>query len=67
MGGAGEALLGEPAVPPDETLLLARYRAAVLAAAMGNVDFAREQLSAVTAVNPTFKDARERLDKLGNS
>jgi tetratricopeptide (TPR) repeat protein len=53
--------------PPDETLLLARYRAAVLGSAMGNVEFAREQLSAIIALDPAFKDARERLDKLGHS
>ena len=48
----------------DEPLLLARYRAAVLAAAMGKPDLAREHLASIVAQNPDFKDARERLDKL---
>jgi tetratricopeptide (TPR) repeat protein len=56
--------------PPPKTPdphLLARYRAAVLAAAMGKLALAHEQLAAIVVVDPSFKDARERLDKLGLS
>jgi len=48
----------------DDVLKLARYRAAVLATSMGKTELAREHLGAIVAVDPDFKDARERLDKL---
>lgn len=48
----------------DAARLLARYRAATLAAAMGQIAAARMGFEAILAVDPTFKDARERLDKL---
>jgi Flp pilus assembly protein TadD len=52
----------------DTSLLnLARYRAAVLATALGQIDEAKSCLAAIVAVDPTFKDARERLDKLGSN
>jgi len=50
----------------DASLLnLARYRAAVLATALGHTNEARTYLAAIVAADPAFKDARERLDKLG--
>jgi tetratricopeptide (TPR) repeat protein len=49
----------------DEVLKLARYRAGVLAAALGQRDFARQNLQAIVAADPAFKDAQQRLDKLG--
>jgi hypothetical protein len=45
-------------------LNLARYRAAVLATALGNLPDARQWLTEIIANDPSFKDARERLDKL---
>jgi Flp pilus assembly protein TadD len=51
----------------SETLQLAQYRAAVLAAAMGQIDVARLHFAAIVAANPDFKDARERLDNLSMS
>jgi len=57
----------ESAPDRHESLQLARYRAAVLAAAMGRINLARLHLSMIVAIDPTFKDARERLDKLGLS
>jgi tetratricopeptide (TPR) repeat protein len=49
----------------DEVLKLARYRTGVLAAALGQRTFARQHLEALVAADPGFKDARQRLDKLG--
>lgn len=49
----------------DEVLKLARYRAGVLSAALGQRDFARQNLQAILAADPDYKDARQRLDKLG--
>jgi tetratricopeptide (TPR) repeat protein len=49
----------------DEMLKLARYRTGVLAAALGQREFARQNLQALVAADPDFKDARQRLDKLG--
>jgi hypothetical protein len=46
---------------------LARYRTGVLAAAMGQTGLAREHLAAIVAAQPGFRDARERLDKLGTN
>jgi len=51
-----ESLRACPAIEPPS-----------LAAAMGNVELARKQLMAIVAVEPAFKDAGERLDKLGSS
>jgi tetratricopeptide (TPR) repeat protein len=48
----------------NDVLNLARYRAATLAAAMGKPDLARKHLTAIVAADPTFKDARQRLDNL---
>ena len=45
-------------------LNLARYRAAVLATALGQRGCCPRHLAAIVAVDPAFKDARERLDKL---
>jgi len=47
-----------------ESLVLARYRAGVLSAAMGRTDEAVLHLSDVVVVNPGYKDAQQRLDKL---
>ena len=43
---------------------LARYRCGVLAAGLHNYDAAEEQLAALIAVDPTYKDAAPRLDKI---
>jgi tetratricopeptide (TPR) repeat protein len=51
--------------PSDEVLKLARYRTGVLAAALGQRTFARQHLEALVATDPDYKDARQRLDKLG--
>jgi tetratricopeptide (TPR) repeat protein len=48
----------------DEVLKLARYRAGVLAAALGQREFARQNLQAIVTADPEYKDARQRLDKL---
>jgi tetratricopeptide (TPR) repeat protein len=50
--------------PAEEVPKLARYRAGILCAAMGQRDQARDYFEAVLAADPGFKDARERLDKL---
>ncbi len=49
----------------DEIGKLAHYRAAVLAAALGRSDEARNHFRLVLAADPAYRDARERLDKLG--
>jgi len=51
----------------DEMLKLARYRAGVLAAALGQREFARQNLREIVAVDPAYKDAQQRLDKLGSN
>ncbi len=51
--------------PSDDVARLARYRAGVLAAALGRTDAAGDHFRAVLASDPKYKDARERLDKLG--
>jgi tetratricopeptide (TPR) repeat protein len=43
---------------------LARYRSGVLAAGLHNREAAEEHLSALVAVDPSYKDAGPRLDKL---
>lgn len=43
---------------------LARYRCGVLAAGLHNHDVAEEHLSAVITIDPTYKDAAPRLDKI---
>jgi tetratricopeptide (TPR) repeat protein len=50
--------------PGGEAYKLASYRAAVLAAAMGQREFAREHFRMVVSADAHFKDARQRLDKL---
>jgi tetratricopeptide (TPR) repeat protein len=45
-------------------MALALYRVGVLAAAMGKTGEAREALTRLVAIDPGYKDARERLDKL---
>ena len=56
----------DAAAKRDTSLLnLARYRAAVLATALDHINEARTYLAAIVADDPAFKDARERLDKLG--
>jgi tetratricopeptide (TPR) repeat protein len=45
-------------------MALALYRQGVLAAAMGKIAEAREALSRLVAIDPAYKDARERLDNL---
>ena len=48
----------------SESLVLARYRAGVLLAAMGRPDEAVAHFSAVVATDLSYKDAQQRLDKL---
>jgi tetratricopeptide (TPR) repeat protein len=54
---AAEATRGEP-------WKLARYRSGVLAAALGQIDLARQRLGELASTDAAFKDAAERLDKL---
>lgn len=53
-----------PQVENTETWLGLRYRSGVLAAAMGDDTTARRDFSAIVALRPDYKDARQRLDKL---
>ncbi|MEX2175455.1 MAG: tetratricopeptide repeat protein [Pirellulaceae bacterium] len=53
-----------PAVPPHSRLVAPLYRLGVLAAAMNLPAEARPALARVVAIDPGYKDARERLDKL---
>ena len=50
--------------PGGEAYKLASYRMAVLAAAMGQREFAREHFRMIVSADAHFKDARQRLDKL---
>jgi tetratricopeptide (TPR) repeat protein len=54
----------ETVEPGGEAYKLASYRVAVLAAAMGQLEFAREHFRLVVSADAHFKDARQRLDKL---
>jgi tetratricopeptide (TPR) repeat protein len=54
----------EATEPGGEAYKLASYRVAVLAAAMGQLEFAREHFRLVVSADAHFKDARQRLDKL---
>jgi len=54
---------GEMRIASD-SLVLARYRAGVLLAAMGRPDEAVAHFSGVVATDPGYKDAQQRLDKL---
>ncbi len=54
----------ETSEPGGESSKLASYRMAVLAAAMGQREFAREHFRMVVSADAHFKDARQRLDKL---
>jgi len=55
------------AAAPNSAGPLALYRAGVLASAMGRTGEARQLLARLVAIDPAFRDARERLDKLGGS
>ena len=50
-----------------EVRLLARYRAGVLAAAMGRVKLARGHFEEIVAVSPEYRDVRKRLEMWGTS
>jgi tetratricopeptide (TPR) repeat protein len=50
--------------PEPRLLALALYRVGVLAAAMGKNGEARQALAKLVAIEPGYKDARERLDKV---
>ena len=53
------------AAPPESDLgKLTLYRAGVLAAALKNVESAEKHLSKLVQVDPHFRDAATRLDKL---
>jgi tetratricopeptide (TPR) repeat protein len=45
-------------------MVAAMYRVGVLAAAMGEISEAREALTRLIAVDPAYKDGRQRLDNL---
>jgi tetratricopeptide (TPR) repeat protein len=45
-------------------MVAALYRVGILAAATGSIGEAREALSRLVAIDPGYKDARERLDNL---
>jgi tetratricopeptide (TPR) repeat protein len=49
----------------DELFKLAHYRAGILAVALAQRGAARDHFCAVLAADPAYKDAQERLDKLG--
>jgi tetratricopeptide (TPR) repeat protein len=53
-----------PAEPPPRPLVAALYRIGVLAAAMNEPGEARAALTRLLEIEPEYKDARERLDKL---
>lgn len=53
-----------PADPPLQPLAAALYRLGVLAAAMNDPHEARAALERLVAIDPNYKDARQRLDKL---
>ena len=52
------------APPTSELGKLTRYRAGVLAAALKNVDSAEKHLGQLVSVDPNYRDAAARLDKL---
>jgi thioredoxin-like negative regulator of GroEL len=52
------------ATEQPRSLLAALYRMGVLASAMGKTSEAREALTRLVEMDPGYKDARERLDKL---
>lgn len=58
------ALAEVQAPPEDTTLTAACYRRGVLATAMNLPAEAREAFHRLLAIDPEYKDARERLDKL---
>jgi tetratricopeptide (TPR) repeat protein len=60
-----ERAAANPESSSEELQQLARYRAGVLAAALGQTEAARDHFRAVVAADAAYKDARERLDKLG--
>ena len=55
------------AASSGDAATLALYRAGVLAGAMGQTSEARQFFARLVAIDPAFKDARERLDKLEGS
>jgi tetratricopeptide (TPR) repeat protein len=59
-----QAAESSPAGDHRATLLTALYRIGVLAAAMNEPGEARAALTRLVAIQPDYKDARERLDKL---
>ena len=54
----------ESALTADESLKLALYRTGVLAAALQRSAEARQTFEKLLAIDPAFKDARQRLDNL---
>lgn len=50
--------------PASQTAKLSRYRGAVLASAMGDLNSARLWFQEIMTMDPTYKDVRSRLDKL---
>ena len=55
---------GERGVEQQPTLVAALYRIGVLASAMNQPAEARAAFVRLTEIDPAYKDARERLDKL---
>jgi tetratricopeptide (TPR) repeat protein len=60
----GRAVVEDETRKWPESLVLARYRAGVLLAAMGRPDEAATHFSEVVAKDASYKDAQQRLDKL---
>ncbi len=58
------AVTGAEATEDVSLQKLARYRCGVLAAGLHNYDVAEEHLVAVISLDPTYKDAAPRLDKI---
>ena len=59
-----QSVAGAVATEDTELHKLARYRSGVLAAGLHNYNAAEEHLSVVVRLDPTYKDAAPRLDKI---
>jgi tetratricopeptide (TPR) repeat protein len=59
-----QAIAATDGMPEPRPMVVALYRVGVLTAAMGKTAEAREALTRLAAIEPGYKDARERLDKL---
>ena len=64
LGFYRQAIAAAEKMQEPRPMALAFYRVGVLAAAMGRIGEAREVLTRLIAIDPAYKDARERLDNL---